>query len=196
MRPVSYTHLDVSKRQRENTPQVQEERARASIRPFRRADLQAAWFRGAEAGAEKASEFWRLRRAVSYTHRDVYKRQVFVLLKTTNLGMYAIVGASTVYGVLRNLIFTPLYAAKCLKVKWHTFYGDIVLGLVSIGVICLVALPFELLVDINSWVRLFAVGIAAGILALLVNFFVVLRKTERQMVLEMVKKKIARRQDT
>ena len=70
------------------------------------------------------------------------------------------------------------------------------LGLVSIGVICLVALPFELLVDINSWVRLFAVGIAAGILALLVNFFVVLRKTERQMVLEMVKKKIARRQDT
>ena len=45
------------------------------------------------------------------------------------------------------------------------------LGLVSIGVICLVALPFELLVDINSWVRLFAVGIAAGILALLVNFF-------------------------
>ena len=121
---------------------------------------------------------------------------VFVLLKTTNLGMYAIVGASTVYGVLRNLIFTPLYAAKCLKVKWHTFYGDIVLGLVSIGVICLVALPFELLVDINSWVRLFAVGIAAGILALLVNFFVVLRKTERQMVLEMVKKKIARRQDT
>ena len=117
---------------------------------------------------------------------------VFVLLETTNLGMYAIVGASMVYGILRNLIFTPLYAARCLEVKWHTFYGDIVLGLVSIGVICLVAAPFELLIEINSWIRLFGVGIAAGILALLVNFFVVLRKTEREMVLGMVKKKLSR----
>ena len=57
-----------------------------------------------------------------------------------------------------------------------------------IGVICLVAVPFELLIEINSWIRLFGVGIAAGILALLVNFFVVLRKTEREMVLGMVKK--------
>ena len=79
--------------------------------------------------------------------------------------------------------------------KWHTFYGDIVLGLVSIGVICLVAMPFELLIDINSWVKLFGVGIVAGILALLVNFFVVLRRTEREMVLGMVKKKIFRRHD-
>ena len=117
---------------------------------------------------------------------------VFVLLETTNLGMYAIVGASMVYGILRNLIFTPLYAARCLEVKWHTFYGDIVLGLVSIGVICLVAAPFELLIEINSWIRLFGVGIAAGILALLVNFFVVLRKAEREMVLGMVKKKLSR----
>ena len=117
---------------------------------------------------------------------------VFVLLEITNLGMYAIVGASMVYGILRNLIFTPLYAARCLEVKWHTFYGDIVLGLVSIGVICLVAAPFELLIEINSWIRLFGVGIAAGILALLVNFFVVLRKTEREMVLGMVKKKLSR----
>ncbi|MEI3525103.1 MAG: hypothetical protein V8Q27_02435 [Eubacteriales bacterium] len=29
---------------------------------------------------------------------------VFVLLETTNLGMYAIVGVSMVYGILRNLI--------------------------------------------------------------------------------------------
>ena len=117
---------------------------------------------------------------------------VFVLLKTTDLGMYAIVGVSTVYGILRNLIFTPLYAARCLKVKWYTFYGDILMGLVSIGAVCLVILPFELLIQIDGWVKLFAVGIAAGILALLVNFFVVLRKGEREMVLDMIKKKAAR----
>ena len=117
---------------------------------------------------------------------------VFVLLNTTNLGMYAIVGVSMVYGLLRNVFFTPLYAARCLKVKWNTFYGDIFLGLLSIGAVCAVALPFELLIDIDSWMKLIAIGVTAGPLALLVNFFVVLRKTERQMVLEMVRKKLSR----
>lgn len=118
---------------------------------------------------------------------------VFVLLKTTDLGMYAIVGVSTVYGILRNLLFTPLYAARCLKVKWYTFYGDIFAGLVSIGAICLVALPFELFINIDGWIKLFAVGIAAGILALIVNFFVILRRAEREMVLDALRKKLVRR---
>ncbi len=118
---------------------------------------------------------------------------VFVLLNTTNLGMYAIVGVTTFYGLLRNLLFTPLYAARCLQVKWHTFYGDIFLGLISIGAICLVALPFELLIEIDGWVKLFAVGVVAGVLALAVNFLVVLRKSERQMVLEKVMAKLHRK---
>ena len=117
---------------------------------------------------------------------------VFILLNTTNLGMYAIVGVTTFYGILRNLLFTPIYAARCLKVKWYTFYGDIFLGLLSIGAICLVALPFELFLEIDSWLKLFAVGIAAGVLALAVNFLVVLRKGERQMVVDKVKSKLHR----
>lgn len=117
---------------------------------------------------------------------------VYILLNTTSLGMYAIVGASMVYGLLRNLLFTPLYAARCLKVKWYTFYGDIFLGLASIGAVCLVALPFELFIDINSWMKLILVGITAGPLSLLVNFFIVLRRTERDMVIGMVKKKLFR----
>lgn len=117
---------------------------------------------------------------------------VFLLLEHTDLGVYAIAGSSTFYGILRNLIFTPIYAAKCLKVKWYTFYGDIFLGLGSIGAICLVALPFRYYVAIDSWLALFAVGAAAGVLALLVNFFLVLRRSERQMVLRQVKSKLHR----
>ena len=115
---------------------------------------------------------------------------VFVLLETTSLGVYAIVGTSTVFGILRNLVFTPIYAARCLKVKWYTFYGDIILGLISIGAICLTALPFQLFIKIDGWFKLFGVGIAAGMLALAVNFLIVLRRNERKMVLDMVKKKL------
>lgn len=117
---------------------------------------------------------------------------VFILLETTDLGVYAIAGVSTFYGILRNLVFTPIYAARCLKVKWYTFYGDILLGLASIGAICLTALPFQLLIEIDGWSKLFAVGIAAGAAALAVNFLIVLRKNERKMVLDMVRKKLQR----
>ena len=117
---------------------------------------------------------------------------VFVLLETTDLGVYAIAGVSTFYGILRNLVFTPIYAARCLQVKWYTFYGDILLGLASIGAICLTALPFQMLIEIDGWIKLFAVGIAAGAAALAVDFLIVLRKNERKMVLDMVKKKLQR----
>ena len=117
---------------------------------------------------------------------------VFVLLETTDLGVYAIAGVSTFYGILRYLVFSAIYAGRCLNVKWFTFYGDILLGLASIGAICLTALPFQLLIEIDGWIKLFAVGIAAGAAALAVNFLIVLRKNERKMVLDMVKKKLQR----
>lgn len=118
---------------------------------------------------------------------------VFVLLETTSLGVYAIVGTSMVFGILRNLVFTPIYAARCLKVRWYTFYGDIILGLASIGTICLTVLPFQLLIEIDGWMKLFGVGIVAGILALVVNFFIVLRKNERKMVIDMAGKILRKR---
>ena len=47
---------------------------------------------------------------------------VFIFLNTTSLGIYAVAGVSKVTGILGNLIFVPLYACKCLKIKWNTFY--------------------------------------------------------------------------
>ena len=61
---------------------------------------------------------------------------------------------------------------------------------VPIGAVCLVALPFELFVNIDSWIKLFGIGIVAGPLALLVNFFIVLRKTERSMVINVIKTRV------
>ena len=36
--------------------------------------------------------------------------------------------SSMLTGLLRNLIFTPIYAARCLKIRWNRFYSDILLG--------------------------------------------------------------------
>ncbi|WP_099469147.1 lipopolysaccharide biosynthesis protein [Konateibacter massiliensis] len=112
---------------------------------------------------------------------------VFILLKNTNLGIYAVAGVSTAIGLLRNLTFTPMFAAKSLGVKWYRFYSDIGLGFVSIGSIVILGVLSKMLIPIDSWFRLFAVGIPTGVLALVVNYFIILTRTEREILAEKVK---------
>lgn len=109
---------------------------------------------------------------------------VFVLLENTDLGLYAIAGVSVVVGLIRNMIFTPIYAAKCLEVKWTTFYHDIFLGFASIGMITAVAFVSKLFLPMDHWISFFASGIFMGVVALGLNFFIVLGKNERAMVLD------------
>ena len=111
---------------------------------------------------------------------------VFILLETTNLGLYAIAGVSTVLGLLRNLIFTPIYASKCLELKWTTFYSDIFTGLLSIACISLAAFASRFVFVIDSYLSLIGVGILVGIIALVMNFFIVLKKDDRKIVLDKV----------
>ena len=117
---------------------------------------------------------------------------VFVLLNTTNLGLYAIAGVSVVVGLIRNMVFTPIYAAKCLEVRWTTFYGDIFMGLASIGIITVVAMLSKLVLPMDNWITFILCGGFMGCVALVLNFFIVLRKTERQMVLDKVMSKLKR----
>lgn len=118
---------------------------------------------------------------------------VFVLLRTTDLGLYAIAGVSTVIGLLRNLTFTPIYAAKCLELRWNYFYGDIGMGLVSIVSIYVLGVVSQLLFPIHSWLGLMVVGCCTGVLALGVNFLIVLRKSERDMIFQKIREKLGKK---
>lgn len=44
--------------------------------------------------------------------------EVFTLLETANLGVYAIAGVSSVYSLIRNFIFATLYGAHRHKEKY------------------------------------------------------------------------------
>lgn len=112
----------------------------------------------------------------------------FVLLKNTQLGVFAVAGVSTMIGLLRNLTFTPMYAARSLGVKWYRFYSDILLGIVSIGTIFILGMISKQLFTINSWGTLLLVGIPTGAIAVFANYFIILTKPEREMLWNMVKK--------
>jgi len=117
---------------------------------------------------------------------------VFVLLKNTNLGIYAVAGVSTIIGLLRNLTFTPLYAAKALGVKWYRFYSDIGLGFLSIGCILVIAFISKQFHEIDSYASLLLVGIPAGVVSVFANYFIILTKVEREMIRNKIKNVLGR----
>ena len=108
---------------------------------------------------------------------------VFIFLNTTSLGIYAVAGVSKVTGILGNLIFVPLYACKCLKIKWNTFYPIIfryigttfIMMIVFFGIKRLYVLPI-------NWITFFVVCVIAGFAGCTVNFFVLLNHTERSIM--------------
>ena len=115
---------------------------------------------------------------------------VFALLETTNLGVYAIAGVSSVYALIRNFIFTPIYGAHCLGLKKSTFYHEIITGNVSLVINLLVAFIIYKMFIIDNWITLILDCTIAGLLCLIVNFFIVLSKNERKRIIQMINKKI------
>ena len=114
----------------------------------------------------------------------------FVLLNVTNWGIYVIAGTSSILGMLRNYIFTPLYGAYCLKVKKSTFYHEIITGNISLVINLFVGVGFYRYISPgNTWISLILSAGCMAIVCIVVNFFIVLNKNEKQFVFQMIKNK-------
>lgn len=111
---------------------------------------------------------------------------IILLLKHTTLGIFAIPLVSAVVGILRNMVFTPLYAAKCLKVKWTTFYKAILRGTICAITMIMVCLIIKHYIIINSWLTIISVAAVTASIALSINMFIVFNKTERKKFLSMI----------
>jgi hypothetical protein len=107
---------------------------------------------------------------------------VFVLLKTTNLGIISIPMTSFIIGLLRNLIFTPIYAAKCLNVKWNTFYKAIGRGCICALTMMILCYAVKCTFTVDSWIKLVLAGIVCSVFSLFINVFIVLKKDDRSAI--------------
>lgn len=115
---------------------------------------------------------------------------VFVLLNTTDLGVYAIAGVSSFYALLRNFIFTPLYGAHCLGIKKSTFYHEIFTGLLCFAVNSIVCFGVSAVVSSKTWIGFLVACCISGIVCVGINIMVVLTKSDRQQMLTAIKSKL------
>ena len=115
-----------------------------------------------------------------------------ILIKTTNLGVYAIEIATAILMFSRVAFFTPIYTAYLLKEKWYTFYPILGRGVLSSSIVLVVYLAINQIFDTSSWIRLICVAVFAGAIGYIINYFIILHKEDRIAVKNMIIKKVKR----
>lgn len=118
---------------------------------------------------------------------------VFILLKTTNLGIYAIAGCSVFTCWIRNMLYTVPYAAKYLGYKKTQFYPQVVSCFTNTMLLSIIGTFIRGFFEINNWIQFLGVATLIGSVCLVVGIMVFLKKEERDILLNKVFGRIRRR---
>ena len=107
-------------------------------------------------------------------------------------GPYIIVGTSTFLGIIKNMTFTPMYAAHCLNLKKRTFYPVILRYIAVSFAMIAVFIGMHRILPVTNWPMLFVSVVACGIVGTIINFFFLFGKREHKILTGFVKKFLGR----
>lgn len=108
---------------------------------------------------------------------------VYILLSTTSLGLFAVAGVSSILSVIRNLAYTVPFGAIYIHCPWYTYFPEIGKSVLAILFISAVSYVLKGFIGTPSWIMLILFGAAAGIIGLLFNYFIVLNREDRSVII-------------
>lgn len=112
---------------------------------------------------------------------------VYILLNTTSLGIYAVVGVSSLLSILRNLCYTLPYGAKYIGFKWQTFFPEILCSIVSVIVNSAIGYIIKIFLMPAGWGGLILAGMIICVITLIINIFIFFNKNERDNLFNKIK---------
>lgn len=118
---------------------------------------------------------------------------MFILLKFTSLGAYAVVGTTAVIMIGINLLFNPIYAAKCINVKASFFYKILLRYLITVAVMCLSFKGVALLFNPNRWLVLIIAALVMVVIGLFIYFLLINSWTENKLLFNKIKSKLLKK---
>lgn len=110
-----------------------------------------------------------------------------ILLRHTNLGIWIIPLVSLVIGLLRNLIFTPIYAAYCLNEKWNVFYKAIFKGFMACMIVIFISYMINYFIIVDNWISFILSGILVLTTSICVNGIFFLDKEEMLFIFKKIR---------
>lgn len=117
---------------------------------------------------------------------------VLIFLNTTSLGIFAVAGVSTVILILKNIFIIVPYGAKCLHMKWYALYPEVIRTVVFVAVSSAVGIILTKNI-VGGWIHLITAGLITGALSLVIGYYTVLGRKEREFVQKGIAERIRRR---
>jgi hypothetical protein len=115
---------------------------------------------------------------------------IFVL-EITDFGVYAVAAVSRLIGLVANIVFVPLYAAHCLKVRKGIFYATLFR---YAGVTAFMTALFTVIKlmtpSVDNWFEFVVAGLAMAILGAAINILILFNKTERTLFARKIKARL------
>jgi membrane protein EpsK len=98
---------------------------------------------------------------------------------TYRMGMYGVALGGAIMLTAKNVVFSPLYAARVLGCGWHVFFGDILKVLGLTAVVTVLAFGAAHLAALTTWFRLAVAGLLVGLAYVPGVWFAFLSPNER-----------------
>ncbi len=117
---------------------------------------------------------------------------MYLLIKYTGLGVYAVVWTTAVVMSVINFITNPIYMAKCLKFPWYTFYPNIIRNVISCVVI---VVCFNLMTKIyypSTWIQFIIAVLIYIVVGAAIHMGIVMESGDRKLIIKFVKNKSSR----
>jgi O-antigen/teichoic acid export membrane protein len=108
---------------------------------------------------------------------------VFIFIKFTNIGIYAIAGISSIFGILHDLLFDAPYASHCSGFKLRFYYVHKLKFIIITIFLTLVFYGITKIFIVSGWKVLFIDAVLSVIIGILINSYIYLSKYQRQFLL-------------
>lgn len=115
---------------------------------------------------------------------------VLILIKTTDLDIYAVVGVSAIIGLIKGFVIVPIFCAKSLNVKANSFFTIILKYIFTTIIMIGVFFILKSLIVIKGWLGVLISIIACGVVGLIINYFFLLSKEDRKFFINMILSKL------
>ena len=106
-----------------------------------------------------------------------------LFVKSLDYRLYILAGASTFWNNIKNLFFLPMYGAYCMGFNRYIFYKPLLRSLLGFCCACVICI-FLRNIAINNWFDFFLIVIITVIICCVVNSMIILKKTDRQFVIQ------------
>lgn len=115
-----------------------------------------------------------------------------LILRYTTLGIWTLPIVSCAVNIVIQLVFTPIYGARCLQLKWTTFYASIFRGLSCSASVIIIGLVYRSLIRPHGWPALILAGTVCCTIAAAINLCIAFDARSRRKVLRLIAGRITK----